>query len=577
MIWRLTIVLLLLCAQARGATINAATAARSDVVAAIALAVDGDTVAVPAGAASWTTTVTNTKAITLQGAGVDVTRIIDDISTAGGGAQNIIQWNNTSTAYINRLTAFTFTNGSSAGRGYDRGALQFSGLTTSLRIDHIECRNLDNENIYVEDCFGVIDHVTWEMNAGGYRCVMFFHPNIFGGINGNGSWETAYDWGGNKALYVEDFVAYKDSGTFYGFCDGWKGGRLVLRFGSLKNLMIANHGTESSQIYRGGRSFEIYKLNITNSMGFQDHEYLQRSGSSVIFSNNVWGDNFDRTFKLESYRRTGAFAPWGSADGLHAWDTALLTDGAGTPGGAGDGVYESGTASSGGVNTMADTTKTWTPSAWINYQVVQSIPFTAASGGLRSAVVTAAGWATDQWADWEFTKTSDNKKSHVLSNTSDTLTLDSGYYALDMTGGGAFTLTLNALIVGNTTTALTVSPTIEGHNYVLTNAAYTIRNLDLVLDDPGRGQTVAYSGSPPNHQSLSQQLETCYSWNNLEDGVAVNFLTPWPNIVDGRNMSNGAARPAYTSYTYPYPAFGGAQSSYAPAAMGIRGVTLRAK
>jgi hypothetical protein len=34
------------------------------------LAVDGDTIAIPAGTFSWTTTLTITKAITLQGAGV---------------------------------------------------------------------------------------------------------------------------------------------------------------------------------------------------------------------------------------------------------------------------------------------------------------------------------------------------------------------------------------------------------------------------------------------------------------------------------------------------------------------------
>ena len=56
----------------------AASASRADVVAAIQRATDGDTVTIPAGTATWTTGVNTGKAITLQGAGVGFTVILEE-------------------------------------------------------------------------------------------------------------------------------------------------------------------------------------------------------------------------------------------------------------------------------------------------------------------------------------------------------------------------------------------------------------------------------------------------------------------------------------------------------------------
>ncbi len=58
---------------ARGATINAASPASSDVAAAIVSATDGDTVQIPAGTATWVSALSVTKAITIAGAGTNST------------------------------------------------------------------------------------------------------------------------------------------------------------------------------------------------------------------------------------------------------------------------------------------------------------------------------------------------------------------------------------------------------------------------------------------------------------------------------------------------------------------------
>src|SRR5882724_10248631 len=75
--------------QAEATIINAASPSQIDVTTAVALAVDGDTVIVPAGKAAWTSTLTITKGISLigqtttnsvAGTAVDSTIIQDNVT-----------------------------------------------------------------------------------------------------------------------------------------------------------------------------------------------------------------------------------------------------------------------------------------------------------------------------------------------------------------------------------------------------------------------------------------------------------------------------------------------------------------
>src|SRR5204863_4419553 len=94
----------------RGATINAASVAFSDVSAAVNSAVDGDTVVLPAGMASWTSPLPVNKGITLQGAVIDKTIIGDDV--VGGSnnlSQGVIAFQG---AAMSRLTGVTIQLGS---------------------------------------------------------------------------------------------------------------------------------------------------------------------------------------------------------------------------------------------------------------------------------------------------------------------------------------------------------------------------------------------------------------------------------------------------------------------------------
>jgi len=134
---------------------NAASCAKADVQAAVTSAVNGDTVTIPAGNCTWSSTLTINKGITLQGAGTNATTI-----TQNSGIFSIVI--NLNADLPVRVTGIYFdlvSNSSS-----DHGAIEISGSdngsfgTTQLRIDHCKF-NKGNAVISPEGwVYGVIDH-----------------------------------------------------------------------------------------------------------------------------------------------------------------------------------------------------------------------------------------------------------------------------------------------------------------------------------------------------------------------------------------------------------------------------------
>ncbi len=97
--------LLCLSVSSHAADINAASCSRSDVQSAINSASDGDRVLVPAGSCTWTAIVVvpNTKGITIQGAGIDVTTIVTNFANNPTLKVNISPGNS-----LARVTGFNF-------------------------------------------------------------------------------------------------------------------------------------------------------------------------------------------------------------------------------------------------------------------------------------------------------------------------------------------------------------------------------------------------------------------------------------------------------------------------------------
>ena len=79
----LVLVCVFLPVGALAATRTAASCSRADVATAVNSAGDGDTIVIPAGTCTWTTNLTiSNKILTLQGAGMDQTVIVDGVSKA---------------------------------------------------------------------------------------------------------------------------------------------------------------------------------------------------------------------------------------------------------------------------------------------------------------------------------------------------------------------------------------------------------------------------------------------------------------------------------------------------------------
>jgi hypothetical protein len=236
-------------AGADAATIRPASCSRGDVGSAVNSAQNGDTVVIPAGTCTWTTALVIEKAITLQGAGIDVTNIR---SAVGSGP--VLLWQNVSTG-LPRLTGISFFNGNTAtGSG---GMVQFSHIT-NLRVDHNKLQT-DSEGSGVTTSFacatGVADHNEFITHA------FAFSINTFGCSQyGDGEWaEPANAGGGNFMFYETNSFSFPGGWMFNEAHDGWRGGRSVFRFNTLRNLNWLTHGTDSTGRERGARFTEIYK------------------------------------------------------------------------------------------------------------------------------------------------------------------------------------------------------------------------------------------------------------------------------------------------------------------------------
>lgn len=610
------------------ATYTAASVSRTDVAAAIALATDGDAVMIPAGTAGWMSTITITAGITLCGAGIGKTIIIDDIidvnsqqlliwttaanksyrmtgiefdralkNVTGNAATNVLTTtahnltvNDTISFTINAATtldptaialaggagitanttyyvltvptANTFTISASQGgaeldfttditagqwtrfrSNWVQGTIRVAGFSSAVQIDHCKFWNLQNENINWFNAYGVINSCIFQFDGGAFRALMAAHRAVnTGGVDdgwGDSSWENGINWKGDRfAVFLEDCVCGRNgtsSTNVYGITDAISGGgRIVVRYCTVQNNRVSSHGTESSQRYRGGRILEAYG-NTFNSyfspVSTVDAQILSRSATVIGWGNRFTG-TFNSTLKLESYRSRGDYIPWGFADGTEAWDTAN------------NGIFDTGIAITNSVNSAGDPTKNWTVNQWSGYCFRAITSFVSTTGDSTTVVVSGAGWSTNQWAGYGFTRNSDNAKGRVSTNTSSGLVLRSDYYRPTMNGTGtfgtgAFTLSLAGCISSNTATGVTTRASENGVSVTFPTGYYQIRQVNTVLDDPGLGITSTLTGTTPNNQSLNQQLDPCYMWDNLQrTGVGIDWSAGTQSVVSASTYTS---------------------------------------
>ncbi|NIT60106.1 MAG: hypothetical protein GWN00_28990 [Aliifodinibius sp.] len=286
--------------------IKAANCSQADVQAAINAASNGDIVSVPAGTCTWTSTVNipGIKGITLQGAGVDATII--KLNHSGAGIRI-----SAGSGVTYRVTGFTLLalQEGDFGNESTNAMISIEGTSqeSNWRIDHIKFDDdPDSINPYgvgvSGHTYGLIDHCTFD----GIGSAVFVQggiaddPVFFGDI----SWTRPVDWGGPKAVYIEDCKFTGRIPNQEQVYDGRYGGRIVFRYNTVLDYWIEPH----SGCPNGGRAVlhnEIYENSFEDTVPGGGGMWMAmriRGGTGVIFNNTVKDPDNDRVILIDNQR-----------------------------------------------------------------------------------------------------------------------------------------------------------------------------------------------------------------------------------------------------------------------------------
>ncbi|OGL43433.1 MAG: hypothetical protein A2W05_00375 [Candidatus Schekmanbacteria bacterium RBG_16_38_10] len=266
-------------------THTATSCSLSNVTAAYNAASVGDVVAMPAGNCSWSTGLTITKGIALQGAGVDATTIINT------GTRSLIDISVSSNVTV-RITGIYFDNVSN---NDSRNAINVNGKTdgsfglTKLRI-HNNTFNKGARAVHVKGwVYGLLDNNT------------FINSDVAVGITGdnNYSWSRPIIAGTADALFIEDNTFIIDNNAdrepneqIY----HQEGGRTVVRYNTFdgtsytagNSLFFDSHGNQNYYVgtnadFRGQPILEIYGNTFSS---YKTYRMIYLRGGSVLF----WGN-----------------------------------------------------------------------------------------------------------------------------------------------------------------------------------------------------------------------------------------------------------------------------------------------
>ena len=273
------IVLLFSIANSPAAVINAVSASRNDVATAITAAANGDTVRLPAGqSASWSSSITFTKGITLDLNGCTITR-----NMAGVNGPLI-----TATAvngFATRITGGTF-NGGGTGTGFQPRYIRFdSTLNGTFRLDHCTFHDAGGRVSMVETFHqsgqSLIDHCTFYVSVPHE----IIHQSGYA-VNSLTGWDYTVNEGSYDAAYIEDctFIWQGGSSTAANACmQTYYGSRTVFRYNEIYGALWDVHGDPTPH---AGRWYEIYENDFYIATD-TSRLFQLRGGSGVLFNNRL--------------------------------------------------------------------------------------------------------------------------------------------------------------------------------------------------------------------------------------------------------------------------------------------------
>ncbi len=503
-----------------GAVRTAASASRDHVAAAYALCANGDTLEIPPGDEVWTSTLYIDLGITIKGAGVGTTIIRDNITkTPNVNTSEAIFTFTVPAGQRARLTGIEFQPGART-TAYLAGTIQvFSDSGQDWVMDNCKMTLTKNRGVYYWAAIPGLIYLS-DFICNGTQATVHSQSTIYGKTYGDGSWENSYRLAEvGKALYAENcsFIQ-QTSNNNPGATDGFHGGRMVFR-NCLIDGKIGNHGTESTNSARGGRQLCAYRNTFTTDVGSAVVAIDYRSGSGIIFGNSFLSaagtsHKYTQAIQGNAYRQWLTFRPWGSADGTSLFDINDTSDGAGTPGGAGDGVFDSGTATEANTLNFSETA---------GITITQSGTTVTASSAVFTASMVGK---TIQWVPL-WTGTGNQTIASYVSPTQVTVTTSS-------TRG-----TPSSFLVGTPKSLTDGTKSWELNQW----AGYTLRPVCSFTGTSGGLRTVTVSGAnwPPNCWNLWEITETATNQRATVASNTANTITTYTGDNFDSDFTGGGA------------------------------------
>jgi hypothetical protein len=357
---------------------------------------DGDTITVPSGTFSWTSTLAITKAIIIQGntttnvvtgTAVDNTIIQDNIvRSSGNGLIHL------SGSGGHRITGLSFVQGLTTYGA--NGLIRVEpGSTTPSRFDHLHFNHVYQApmiGVFTAN-YGVLDHCLMDNPIGNEGIVHVYMYDVNGGTRGDGAFTQPAGWGNANFFFIE-------TNYLYGGADTQRGTRLVVRYNKFFDSNIASHGTATSfEDYRGPRAIELYNNEWHSTVAWSMDGC---NGGTYLAHDNTFPDIKPGGIALDYYRLIFSYGPtFAGADGANVWDYNVTeSDGVTHINGHSPYLFASGTLTSGTSTTITDSTKSWTTNQWANYSVRRtSDGATAAISSNTSTTLTIQQWHDQTW------------------------------------------------------------------------------------------------------------------------------------------------------------------------------------
>jgi hypothetical protein len=501
-----------------GTTRTAASCSTADVQTQVNASINGDTVIIPAGTCTWTSSVTiSGKGITIQGTGTPNTLP----SQVGAGSSTTILTHNAGNSVLfaataipfgqtMRISTMTIQPQPGSGNFSLRGGVSFAGVCTTSGCPNIRADNLTFPSTWVngttvivsgglvltDNVFGVVDHNTAIMTGGGFTgpALVQLANSAWNGVgdNGDNSFSAADSFGTANVLYIEN----NNLGSVRG-CEndvnatggGFGGNRSVFRFNTVNPAdgsgICSSHGTSWGGRPRGNRQVEVYRNNVTTG-SFLDAGTGINSGTGYFFE-NTWNGSWNKLVQIDIPRDWHSIAPWNYCDGAQPYDT---NDGT---------TYGSGSVTTGGVTSFSDSTKSWSVNQW------------SPSG-----------------SPYSIHNVTQNIGGGIASNTATQYSFNNNMF----TGTG--------LSWG------------VGNNYQILRAS-------LCIDQSGRSGGTLYSGTTPSPASAANQtLDPIYEWADAHPsgGGGTPIFLPSPaslRLLRNRDYYNeNANQTAQTTATAPF-------------------------